>query len=136
MTDIPLRLVSDRHYLGEGEDDMMVLEPGDLYWMVEHEPARKGGGPCPDWDNCDGKHLYVTLPVKFRPDLSWYATTDLTGRVQNCSRKGDRVHRCRKILGDIPNITLASGCAVGCSIGYPWPDMLFHGFIRNGRLVA
>ena len=120
---VKCRLVAERTFGYEGPSP----EPGDLFYFVYHEL-----GKCSCWDNCDGKHLMVTLPIK--SPGGFYYTHDLTYRVANCSMPDDRIHRCRVVVGEPPNITLKAGCAVGSSIGYPWPDMAFHGFLENGKL--
>lgn len=127
MPEIACRLVSDRTWWHSGEPEPAPLEPGDMYWFIEHE-----SGKCSYWDNCDGRHLFVTLPAK--SPGGWYYTHDLTARVANCSMPEDRIHRCRIIIGEPPKVTLKAGCSVGHSIGFPWPQMEFHGFLVDGVL--
>ena len=82
---------------------------------------------CPYWDNCDGKHLIVTLPNG--------VTHDCHARASNCTKPDDKLHRCWVVHGTPPNITidkngLTCGAGAGSIMNFGW-----HGFIRNGKFV-
>jgi hypothetical protein len=97
-------------------------KPGDMFWMSfssgfcnNHEP------PC-------RMHLVVVCP-----DGHWW---NIDSRASNCTMKEDKTHRCWVRHGDPPNITVdkdGATCNAGAgSIQTPG----WHGFLRNGELVA
>jgi hypothetical protein len=95
-------------------------EPGDVYWVRWHEP-----GKCPNWDNCDGMHLYGVLPTGF----DW----DIDGRASNCTLPNDRQHRCWVRTGSPEAGTLhvdknGHTCAAGAGsiMTKEWHGFLHH----------
>jgi hypothetical protein len=101
-------------------------EPGDMFFLPCW--SKLDGGECPEWDNCAGRHLYVLLPN----GQQW----DVDSRASNCTRKGDRLHRCWPRSGEPPLVTVAKRgdtCSAGAGsiLVSNW-----HGFLRGGVLVA
>lgn len=62
-------------------------EPGDVFFHHAHA----AGAPC-NWNNCDGRHLFVILPGG-----RWW---NLDGRDSNCTLPNDTTHRCWVRHGD------------------------------------
>lgn len=82
----------------------------------------------PEYLGPDGKCLIVVLPNGHH----WM----VDGRASNCTRKGDKVHKCWCRHGEAPNITVdkvGNTCAAGAgSIAVEG----YHGFLRNGYLES
>jgi hypothetical protein len=97
-------------------------EPGDLYWIKDHEP-----GACHNWDGCNGMHLHGIGP---NGDM-W----DVDGRASNCSMRTDRAHRCWVRTGSPEDGSIhvdknGHTCAAGAGsvILGNW-----HGFLHHGE---
>ncbi len=96
-------------------------EPGDIYYIKWHKP-----GECPNWNDCDGRHLHAKLPNGH----DW----DVDGRASNCTMKDDRSHRCWVRTGSPEDGTIhvdknGHTCAAGAGsiIAGDW-----HGFLHHG----
>lgn len=78
-------------------------------------------GPGPD-----GHCLVVRMPGQ----INWC----MDGEASNCTRKGDKTHKCWIREGAVPNVTAGKNgntCSAGAG-SIAVPD--FHGFLRNGWL--
>ena len=96
-------------------------QPGDWFY------SSHGDRPCPYWDNCDGRHVWVVLPGGDLWNSHW--------RASNCTMKEDRLHRCWVLHGLWPDVTadkngLTCAAGAGSIVGTS-----FHGFLRNGVLA-
>lgn len=97
-------------------------KPGDMFWSTfssggcsTHEP------PCE-------RHLMVVCP-----DGHWW---DIDGRASNCTMKDDKQHRCWVRHGELPKISVdKNGLTCSAGAGSILTDR-WHGFLRNGELVA
>lgn len=86
-------------------------------------------------DHCagfDGRSLVVLTPAG-----EWL----IDSQASNCTRKGDKTHRCWLREGEAPNITVEKSggqtCAAGAgSILIDRGDRKYHGFLRNGFLES
>lgn len=94
--------------------------PVGAMWYCDWYNSFFGPGP-------DGHSLVVRLPGNF----DW----NVDGEANNCTRKGDRSHKCWIREGAPPNVTAGKNgntCSAGAgSIAVPG----YHGFLRNGYLV-
>jgi len=84
----------------------------------------KGDG---NWDNDDGRHLYVYTPG---------GISDIDTRASNCGSPQDRLHRCWVRHGIPPNITVDKNgptCVAGAG---SFLHATWHGMLTNGELVA
>lgn len=109
--------------LETGEVLVAPLPPGAM-WYASESYSEGVGNPGPD-----GRHLYVMTPGGM-----W----GIDGSAANCTRPTERKqHHCWVRHGEPPNVTIDKNgetCGCGCSIGVPYPDMKYHGFLRNGYL--
>lgn len=107
------------------KDKGIKAEPGDAFFV----PCHRGGDgslPCPHWDNCDGKHLYIVCP-----DGRWW---NVDGRASNCTMPDDRMHRCWCRHGDVEAGTVhvdksGNTCQAG---GGSIDTGTYHGHVREG----
>lgn len=83
------------------------------------------------WENETEPHLIVRCP-----NGDGVRDWDIDSRCSKCTLPDDKVHRCWVRHGDVPVLTVDKvglTCAAGAgSIQLP----LWHGFLRNGELVA
>jgi len=97
-------------------------KPGDMFWITF------SGGTCSTHEPPCARHLAVVCP-----DGHWW---DIDGRASNCTMKEDKLHRCWVRHGDLPNITVdKNGVTCAAGAGSIQTDR-WHGFLRNGELVA
>ena len=97
----------------------------DAPWIHERHDG------CPEWDNCDGKHLYIVLP-----NMDFH---DINSRASNCTKPEDRKHRCWVVHGDVEHMTVdkkGETCDAGGGSIIRYGDKGWHGFIRNGEFVT
>jgi hypothetical protein len=148
LGDLPLRLIvlaerapcefessyenwdPSRHRFVLPTGEPITALPGDVYIYSPHD------ADCP-WENCDGRHLYVVLPVPWRRD--W----NIDSRANNCGLPADRTHRCWVRHGD-PASGMAPGalhvdkegptCNAGA--GSILIEGHYHGHLHNGRLTS
>lgn len=81
------------------------------------------------WTGFDGRALVVKLPNS----SEWHVDSEAS----NCTRKGDRDHRCWLRHGEPPFVTVDKSGAQTCNAGAG--SILagdYHGFLRNGILTA
>ncbi len=104
-------------------------QPGDCFYVpcgAFKSPTNEIPPGCPNWDNCDGRHLYVICP-----DGRWW---NVDGRAGNCSMKDDRQHRCWIRTGSPEDGTLSVGKAgPTCAAGAGSIDTgTYHGMLTAG----
>jgi hypothetical protein len=108
-----------------------AVEVGDEYALSELPPGAMWLDPFPRrWDvGFDGRALSVKLP----DNHVW----QVDGEATNCTRRGDRTHRCWLREGEPPYVTVGNHpddltCSAGAgSIASPG----YHGFLQNGVLT-
>lgn len=96
-----------------------LLEPGCLYWVTWLPKTNF-------WDNHEGDYLHAILPNGY----PW----NIDGRASNCTMPKDRLHRCWRKHGELPNIHVDKNgltCRTGSSIAVKG----YHGFLHNGRFT-
>lgn len=106
-----------------------AVQPGDEYtWRTAPPGAMVWAHWAPEWrQGFDGRSLLVKLPN----GLEWSVDSE----ANNCTRKGDRTHRCWVREGEPPNVTVGKSgetCAAGAG------SILsgnYHGFLRDGVLT-
>ena len=127
----PFQVTQDLIYTRLDTGEMVTLRdaPVGAMWYCDwmcSEGSNRWRGP-------DGHSLCVRIPGD-GGHYDWM----VDGRCNNCTMPGDDVHRCWVRTGEPPNITVGKGskgqsCAAGAgSIQVPG----WHGFLRNGMLVA
>lgn len=107
---------------GEIIDSRQDLPPGAMWWAPWYQDHYAG---------FDGKCLVVMTPGG-----EWI----IDSQAGNCTRKGDKTHRCWCRSGEAPNITVGkegNTCSAGAgSILIDSGNRSYHGFLRNGYLES
>jgi hypothetical protein len=102
------------------ETTLRDAAPGAMYYADWYSDV-------PEWCGPDGRALMVKTP----DGHTWH----VDGEASNCTRKGDKTHKCWIRHGTPPLVTVDKNgvtCAAGAgSILTP----KWHGFLRNGVLV-
>lgn len=119
------------------EKGIRDAKPGDCFYVPCYR-GQDGTQPCPEWDDCDGRHLYVVCP-----DGHWW---NIDGRASNCGEGSDtpekrqawktnRTHRCwvRSGSPEMGNITVGKGPGATCPAGAgSIMTGTYHGMLTDG----